>query len=368
MQSCMPRGSPGDALTEKAPTANDAGTMCRHDAGAREEDMPPISAGISRRSVLRGALATPFLATSGFAETWPSRPVRLVIPFGAGGSVDVVGRLLAEKMGAILGQPLMIDNRPGGGTAIGAVHVARSAPDGYTLFYGTPATQIINPLLMPSLQYDPDRDLVATGSVMRAPNLLLIHPSLGVRDIAGLIALAKRRPGELVYVSGSIGSSNHLSGELLNSMAGIQMMHVPYRNFGQYSAELLAGRVHMCFGTISDMLQLSSSGALLRVAVTSAQRSPLVPEVPTVAETVPGFEATAYNYIAVPAGTLREVVLAVNAAFNRALADPDVVARMAATGLQPIATDTPEQAAATILSERARWKRVIDAAGIKLEG
>jgi tripartite-type tricarboxylate transporter receptor subunit TctC len=188
-----------------------------------------------------------------------------------------------------------------------------------------------------------------------------------VRDIAGLIALAKQRPGELVYVSGAVGSSNHLSGELLNSMAGIRMLHVPYRDFGLYSAELLAGRVHMCFGTISDMLRLTAGGGLLRVAVTSARRSPLLPDVPTVAETVPGFEATPYNYIAVPAGTPRAVILAINAGFNRALADPQVVARMAETGLDPISTDTPEQAAETILSERARWKQVIEGAGIKLE-
>jgi tripartite-type tricarboxylate transporter receptor subunit TctC len=330
--------------------------------------MLPINAGISRRNVLRGALATPFLATPGFAATWPDRPVRLVIPFGAGGSVDVVGRLLAEKLGSILGQPMMIDNRPGGATTIGAVHVARSAPDGYTLFYGTPATQIINPSLLPNLQYDPDKDLIATGSVMRAPNLLLVHPSLGVRDIAGLVALAKQRPGALTYASSSVGSSNHLSGELLCRLAGVQMLHVPYRGIGQYGPELLAGRVHMCFGTISDMLKLSETGGLHRVAVTSENRNALLPDVPTVAETVPGFEATAYNYIAVPAGTPRPIIMAVNAAFNRALTDPHVVARMVETGLDPIAIDTPEQATATILSERARWKQVIDAAGIKLEG
>ncbi len=330
--------------------------------------MPSTIAGTRRRGLLLAAATTPFLPAIARAQAWPARPVRLVIPFGAGGSVDVVGRLLAEKLGPIFGQPVVVDNRPGGATAIGAVHVARSAPDGYTLFYGTPATQIINPLLMSNLQYDPDRDLVATGSVMRAPNLLVVHPSLGVRDVAGLIALAKRRPGELVYVSGSVGSSNHLSGELLNSMAGIRMMHVPYRTFGNYSTELLAGRVHMCFGTISDMLRLTEGGELLRVAVTSARRTPLLPDVPTVAETVPGYEATPYNYIAVPAGTPREVILAINAGFNRALSDPEVVARMAETGLEPIATDTPEQAAATIRSERARWKQVIESAGIKLEG
>ncbi|GGC62683.1 hypothetical protein GCM10011504_46090 [Siccirubricoccus deserti] len=328
----------------------------------------PLSVRISRRAALRGALATPFLAAPALAETWPSRPVRLVIPFGAGGSVDVVGRLLAEKLGSFLGQPVMIDNRPGGATSIGAVHVARSAPDGYTLFYGTPATQIINPSLLPNLQYDPDKDLVATGSVMRAPNLLLVHPSLGVRDIAGLVALAKQRPGALTYASSSVGSSNHLSGEMLCRLADIQMLHVPYRGISQYGPELLAGRVHMCFGTISDMLKLSENGGLHRVAVTSEKRNPLLPDVPTVGETVPGFEATAYNYIAVPSGTPRPIIMAVNAAFNRALADPHVAGRMVETGLEPLATDTPEQASATILSERARWKQVIEAAGIKLEG
>jgi tripartite-type tricarboxylate transporter receptor subunit TctC len=207
---------------------------------------------------------------------------------------------------------------------------------------------------MPCLPYDPDRDLVPTGSVMRAPNLLAMHPSLGVRDIPGLVQLAKRRPGELTFASGATGSTSHLSGELLNSMAGIRLLHVPFRNFGAYSAELLAGRAHMCFGTISDMLQLTATGALLRVAVTSARRSPLLPDVPTVAETLPGFEATAYNYIAVPAGTPREIILAVNAAFNRVLNGPEVVARIVATGLEPIGTDTPEQAWQTILSERRR--------------
>ena len=323
---------------------------------------------IGRRCLLAGAIALPALGAAARAATWPDRPVRLVIPFGAGGSVDVVGRLLAEKLGPLLGQPLVIDNRPGGGTTIGAQHVARATPDGYTLFYGTPATQIINPTLMPRLPYDPDRDLMPTGSVMRAPNLLAVHPGLGVRDIAGLIELAKRRPGEITFVSGATGSTNHLSGELLNSMAGIRLQHVPFRNFGAYSAELLAGRVHMCFGTISDMLQLSANDVLLRVAVTSAQRSPLLPEIPTVAETLPGFEATAYNYIAVPAGTPHEVMLAVNAAFNRVLNDPEVVARMVATGLEPIGTNSPDQAWQTILRERQRWKQVIEAAGIKLEG
>lgn len=325
---------------------------------------PPI---ITRRrlvAVAATSLTTPSLAQT---EAWPSRPIRLVIPFGAGGSVDVVGRLLAEKLAGIFGQPVVIDNRPGGATSIGAIHVARSAPDGYTLFYGTPATQIINPSLFPRLNYDPDRDLVTVGSVMRAPNLLLVHPSLGVRDVAGFIEKAKAMPGQLTYASTAIGSSNHLSGEMLNRLAGIHLMHVPYSNFGLSAGELIAGRVHAYFGTISDMLRVSAGTSLVKVAVTSASRSPLLPEIPTMAETVPGFEATAYNYIAVPPRTPASIIMALNAGFNRALADPHVVQEMVATGLQPIATDGPDEAQQTILRERERWRQVIQAAGIRLE-
>jgi tripartite-type tricarboxylate transporter receptor subunit TctC len=324
--------------------------------------------GPRRRALMRSLLATPLLAGPATAQpAWPARPIRLVIPFGAGGSVDVVGRMLAEKLEPIFGQPVIVDNRPGGATAIGATHAARSAPDGYTLFYGTPATLMVNPYLMRNLPYDPDKDFASVVSIMRAPNLLAIHPSLEVKDIPGLIALAKRRPGELIFVSGGIGTSNHLSGELLNSMADIRLTHVPYRTFATYSAELIAGRVHMCFGTISDMLQLTRNGPLLAVAVTSSRRSPVIPDVPTVAETLPGFEATPFNHISVPAATPREIILALNAGFNRALADPAVVGRMQATGLEPSSGTTPEETDATIRREAARWKALIEERGIKLE-
>lgn len=222
--------------------------------------------------------------------------------------------------------PARASHRLGSATSIGAIHVARSAPDGYTLFYGTPATQIINPSLFPRLNYDPDRDLVTVGSVMRAPNLLLVHPSLGVRDVAGFIEKAKTMPGQLTYASTAIGSSNHLSGEMLNRLAGIHLMHVPYSNFGLSAGELIAGRVHAYFGTISDMLRVSAGTSLVKVAVTSASRSPLLPETPTVAETVPGFEATAYNYIAVPPRTPASIIMALNA------------------GLQPRAGRSPRRA------------------------
>jgi tripartite-type tricarboxylate transporter receptor subunit TctC len=301
------------------------------------------------------------------AQQCLSRPIRLVIPFGAGGSVDFVGRLLTERLEPVFGQPVVVDNRPGGATAIGAVHVARSAPDGHTLFYGTPATLMVSPFLVRGPPYDPDRDFASVVSVMRAPNLLAVHPSLGARDVAGLVARAKRRPGELVCVSGGIGTSNHLSGELLNSMTGISMTHAPYRTFANYIAELLAGRVHMCFGTISDMLPHARGGALVAVAVTSARRTPVLPEVPAVAETLPGFEATPFNHISALAATPREVILALNADFNRVLSDPAVVRRMAESGLEAISGTTPEETEATIRSEASRWKRLSEERGIRLE-
>lgn len=323
---------------------------------------------LPRRALLGALVATPALGPAhAQPEPFPNRPLRLIIPFPPGGSVDVVGRLLVERLAPLLGQPMVVDNRPGGATAIGAVQVARSPADGYTLLYGTPATQMVNPSLMRSLPYDPDRDFAAIVSVMRAPNLLAVHPSLGVTDVAGLIALAKRRPGALSYASNGIGTSNHLSGEMLKSMAGIDLLHVPHRGFAAYAGDLLAGRIGMAFGTISDMLPHTRSGGLVALAVTSAQRTPLLPEIPAIAETVPGYEAVAFNYIAGPAGLPEPVVARLNTAFNQVLAEPEVVRRMAETGVEAISGTTPAQTEATIRTERARWKQVIEAAGIQPE-
>ena len=319
---------------------------------------------LPRRALLGVLAATPALAQP---EAFPNRPLRLVIPFPPGGSVDVVGRLLVERLAPLLGQPMVVDNRPGGATAIGAVQVARSPADGYTLLYGTPATQMVNPSLMRSLPYDPDHDFAAIVSVMRAPNLLAVHPSLGVTDVAGLIALAQRRPGALSYASNGIGTSNHLSGEMLKSMAGIDLLHVPHRGFAAYAGDLLAGRMGMAFGTISDMLPHTRSGALVAIAVTSARRTPLLPEIPAIAEAVPGYEAVAFNYIAGPAGLPAPVVARLNAAFNQILAEPEVVRRMAETGVEAISGTTPAETEATIRRERARWKQVIEVAGIQPE-
>ncbi len=315
----------------------------------------------------RVLLATPAaLASPALAQSFPNRPLRLVVPFAAGGSADASARMLAEPMGAALGQPVVVDNRPGGGATIGAQAVARAAPDGHTLLYGTPGPQIINPHLMRSLPYDPVADFAPVSGFKRAPNLLAIHPSLPARDVAGLIALAKAQPGRLTFASSGIGSSSHLAGELLKFMAQIDITHVPYRGTGPATTDLIAGTVSMALDTMSILLPAARAGSLRALAVTTPQRSEQAPDLPAIAETLPGFDAAPFNYIAAPGGTPAPVIARLNSVIVTILNDPAYRARMVALGEEPTPS-TPGELAATIAAESARWKQVIDSAGIHLE-
>lgn len=315
----------------------------------------------------RVLLATPAaLASPALAQSFPNRPLRLVVPFAAGGSADASARMLAEPMGAALGQPVVVDNRPGGGATIGAQAVARATPDGHTLLYGTPGPQIINPHLMRSLPYDPVADFAPVSGFKRAPNLLAIHPSLPARDVAGLIALAKAQPGRLTFASSGIGSSSHLAGELLKFMAQIDITHVPYRGTGPATTDLIAGTVSMALDTMSILLPAARAGSLRALAVTTPQRSEQAPDLPAIAETLPGFDAAPFNYIAAPGGTPAPVIARLNSVIVTILNDPAYRARMVALGEEPTPS-TPEELAATIAAESARWKQVIDSAGIHLE-
>jgi len=321
---------------------------------------------ILRRALLAlPSLACPLGMARG-AEWAPARPVRLIVPFAAGGSADQTARMLAEPLGAALGQPVIVENRPGGGATLGAQLVARAAPDGLTLLYGTPGPQIINPHLMRSLPYDPERDFAPVVGIKRAPNLLCLHPAIAAQSVPELIALARSQPGRLAFASSGIGSSSHLAGEMLKHMAGIDILHVPFRGTGPATTELLAGHVQMAIDTLSILLPHARSGALRALAVSTPQRSPLVPELPAIAETLPGYDAAPFNYIAAPAGTPPAAVARLNAALNAILADADFRRRMAELGEEPVG-GTPEALAATIRAESARWKSVIDAAGIRLE-
>ncbi|NMJ42926.1 tripartite tricarboxylate transporter substrate binding protein [Roseomonas sp. JC162] len=319
------------------------------------------------RLARRALLAVPAaLAAPAFAQSFPNRPLRLVVPFAAGGSADASARMLADPLGAALGQPVVVDNRPGGGATVGALFVARATPDGHTLLYGTPGPQIINPHLMRSLPYDPVRDFAPVSGYKRAPNLFAIHPSLPAQDVTGLIALARAEPGRLSFASSGIGSSSHLAGEMLKFMARIDITHVPYRGTGPATTDLIAGTVSMALDTLSILLPPARAGNLRALAVTTPQRSPLAPDLPALAETLPGFDAAPFNYISAPAGTPQPIVARLNAAIVTILNDPAYRARMEALG-EEATPSSPEDLAATIAAESARWKQVIDAAGIRAE-
>ena len=318
---------------------------------------------LSRRTLLA---APAVLAVPAQAQSFPNRPLRLVVPFAAGGSADASARMLAEPMGAALGQPVVVENRPGGGATIGAQAVARATPDGHTLLYGTPGPQIINPHLMRSLPYDPVKDFAPVSGYKRAPNLFAIHPALPAQDVAGLIALAKARPGELTFASSGIGSSSHLAGEMLKFMAQIDITHVPYRGTGPALTDLMGGTVSMALDTMSILLPPARAGTLRALAVTTPARSRQAPDLPALAETLPGFDAAPFNYIAAPAGTPAPAIARLNSVIVTILNDPAYRTRMEAMG-EEATPSTPEALAATIAAESARWKQVIDSAGIRLE-
>ncbi|MGK7869633.1 Bug family tripartite tricarboxylate transporter substrate binding protein [Falsiroseomonas sp. E2-1-a20] len=322
-----------------------------------------MTATLTRRAVLAAALAAPSLA---LAQAFPSRPLRLVVPFAAGGSADASARMLAEPLGAVLGQPVVVENRPGGGATIGAQAVARAAPDGHTLLYGTPGPQIVNPYLMRSVPYDPVADFAPVSGIKRAPNLLAVHPGVPARSLAELIDLAKARPGTLTFASSGIGSSSHLAGEMLKFLAKIDITHVPYRGTSAALTDLLGGTVTMALDTLSILLPPSRSGNLRALGVTTPQRSALANDLPALAETLPGFDAAPFNYIATTGGTPAPIVARLSQAVQDILARPDYRARMEALGEEPTPS-TPEQLAATIRAESARWKQVIEAAGIRAE-
>ena len=318
-----------------------------------------------RRAALGGAAGL-LAAGRARAEDWPTRPVRIVVPFAPGGASDLLARLLAERLAPVLGQPVIVENRPGAGATIGADAVAKARPDGTTFLYGTPGPQIVNPYLMRGLPYDAERDFTPVVSLVRAPNLLVVNPALPVRTVPELIALAKARPGELTFGSSGIGASSHLAGEMLKLKAGIEVTHVPFRGSGPSIQELIAGRISFLIDTLLLFTEHRASGALRAVAVASARKSSLMPDLPTIAETIPGFDSFAFNYLAGPAGLPEGVVARLNRETNRILADDAFRKRLGELGLEPIG-GSPADTAATIREEAGRAREVILAANIRAE-
>jgi tripartite-type tricarboxylate transporter receptor subunit TctC len=301
------------------------------------------------------------------AETWrPARPMRIVVPFAPGGTADTIARLIADPTAAILGQPVLIENRPGGNGTVAAISVARGPADGLTLLYCSPSIQILNPLMMRNIPYDAMADFTPVIALMRAPKILVVRPDFPARDVAELITLARTRPGGISFASAGIGSSGHLAGALFGQMAGVELLHVPYRGTAPGVQDLMAGRVDMVLDTAAALLPLVQDGRLRALAVSTREPSPLAPGLPPIATTLPGFNDASFNYLIAAARTPPDAIAAINAAIGRVLAEPAMRERFASLGAEPLG-GSPDQLAAMVQDEITRWRTVITAQRITLE-
>jgi tripartite-type tricarboxylate transporter receptor subunit TctC len=304
-------------------------------------------------------------AADASAQTYPVKPIRVINPFSPGGSLDLVSRALAKTMTVELGQSVIVDNRPGAGGNIGVEAVAKSPPDGYTLL-AMQSSLTINPSLQKQVPYDPVRDFEPISKISSYMFFLVVHPSTPVRSVQQLIAFAKARPDELTYASVGIGSGTHLAGELFKSMAGVRIIHVPYKGSGPSIIDLVGGQVASMFGSTSVLPHVQARKLVL-LGVSGAKRSPFVPNVPTIAESgLPGYEVTAWNALFAPAGTPAAIISRLNQLVRQGLAHPDTKAVMEAQGLDATPS-TPDELAQLIKSDLVKWPKVIKAAGIKPE-
>lgn len=305
--------------------------------------------------------------TAAAAQQYPAKPVRFVVPFAPGGSTDTLARTLGVKLSDFVGQQVVVDNRPGANGNIGMEIVARAAPDGHTIVLGYIANLAIGPGLYDKLPFDPVRDYAPITQLASSPNVLVAHPSVPARNFKELIALAKAKPGQINFASASVASVGHLTGELLNNLAGIRMVHVPYKGSGQAVTDLLGGHVQLMFSGFSSTLPHIKSGKLRPLVVTGARRSPALPDVPTIAESgFPGFEATAWYGVLAPAKTPKPIVTRLHAEIVKVLQLPDVKERLGNLGFE-IVGSTPEQFAAYIKSEISKWEKVVKTSGAKPE-
>jgi len=313
------------------------------------------------------ALALLAFASLARADDYPSRPIRFVVPYPAGGPLDTVARLLGQKVSESMKQPIIVDNRPGAGGNIGADFVAKSAPDGYTILMGAVATHAINPTLYSHIPYDPVADFMPITQVASTPNVLVVNPSVPAKDVREFIAYAKANPGRLNFGSGSTGSAGHLAGELFKTMAGVDMTHVPYKGAGPAMQDLVAGQIQLMFDNLASSLGQIRAGKVRALAVTTAKRTSLAPELPTIAESgLPGFDINTWFGVFAPAKTPQPVVDRLYTEFTRALAMPDVRQKMIDLGAEPVG-NKPAEFAAYIRSEKDKYARVIRASGAKVD-
>jgi tripartite-type tricarboxylate transporter receptor subunit TctC len=312
-----------------------------------------------------GAAALPAVSRFAWAQTYPARPVRIVVGFAAGGPADIVARLIAQWLSERLGQPFVVENRTGAATNIAAEAVVRSPPDGYTLLFVTSANAV-NTLLYEKLSFNLSRDIVPVASLFRAPSVLEVNPSVPAKTVPEFIAYAKANPGKIIMASSGIGTASHVFGELFKFMTGVNLVHVPYRGAAPAVADLLAGQVQVFFDPIPNSIGYIRSGKVRPLAITSATRSEALPDVPTVSEFVPGYEASFWFGVGAPKATPAEIVDKLNKEVNAALDDPKMKARLAELGGTALAGSAADFAK-LIADETEKWAKVIKFGGIKSE-
>ncbi|MDQ2136866.1 tripartite tricarboxylate transporter substrate binding protein [Alcaligenaceae bacterium B3P038] len=316
---------------------------------------------------LAGLTAALAAAPASAADTWPSKPITLIVPYAAGGFADTRVRLLARKLGDSLGQPVVIENKAGAGGVVGTNLIAKAAPDGYTIGTGNLAPMAVNPSLMPSMSYDPIKDLAPIILIENSPLVLSVGNEVKAQSLADVIALAKKDPGKLTFGSSGVGGAHHLSGEMFREQAGIDIVHVPYKGGSLAATDLMGGHITMMFEMGYSALPAIQGKKIHPIAVTSAKRLAVLPDVPTMAESgLPQFESYNWQGIVAPAGTPRPIIDKLNAEFNAILKDPDVVKAIADTGSQA-GGGTPEDFGAFIKTETAKWAEVIKAGNITLQ-
>jgi tripartite-type tricarboxylate transporter receptor subunit TctC len=324
---------------------------------------------ITRRFVLASALATLAAAMPGTApaQSWPSKPVRLIVPFPPGGGNDVIARAVAQKLGERLGQPVVVENRAGANGIVGLQALMQAAPDGHTIAVGAAGPLAVNPSLYDKLPYDPLKDFAPITNMVNFPLLLVTHPSVAAKNTRDLVTLAKAQPGKLHYSSPGSGNSGHLAGELFNTMAGVKTVHVPYKGQGPALTDLIAGQVQMLYSSIPSVLPHVRQGQLNAIAVGSAKRVPSLPDIPTISESgVPGYEAYSWVGMVAPAGTPKDVVARLNREIVEVLKQKDVAEKLNGQGALPVG-DTAEQFAAYIKAEIEKWGAVVRSSNIKVD-
>src|SRR5256885_1581577 len=329
---------------------------------------PLPSSLLRRRSLVAAALALPLL---GHAQAWPARPIVMIVPQAPGGTNDIVGRLVSQKLAEVLGASVVVENRPGAGGNIGTQAVAKAPRDGHTLLMTISSSQAINPALYRKPGFDPVKDFRPIGLIGSVPNVLLAHPGFAAKSVPELIAMARGRPDEFRYASAGNGTLNHLLGEMLNSMAGIQLQHVPYKGVAPALNDVLGGQVPLLFGSLPSTLPHIQAGRLRALAVSGAARSPLLPDVPTIGETVPGYNGTLWVGLFAPEGVPAPVLAQLQDGMARALAAGDLRGKLEASGVElagpadrPV---PPAQMAALLREDIAKWARIVKASGASLD-